>query len=165
MTLEQRVEKLERQDRLLCLAAAVTLGLIATLAGCDQRSSGQPLQDPEATEAARQAIEEERKRVEELWRSKMLSKAERMCQIHHSQAKVWEVVEGKPPETLGEMDASAPPGEGDSSRVAADQWGNDYWLQKGENGLRVWSRGPDGEKGTADDICYPPKDADERGTR
>ncbi len=82
--------------------------------------------------------------------------AEATCQEYHDQAMLWKVMKKKLPASLDEMEQPLQPGEPPFAIVEDDPWGNPYVLEHiGSDEIRVTSRGPDGRKGTEDDIVYP----------
>ena len=46
-------------------------------------------------------------------------------------------------------------GEENYVRVDDDPWGTKYRMMRTEDGIRIESNGPDGKRGTDDDIAYP----------
>lgn len=41
-----------------------------------------------------------------------------------------------------------------SAERSIDPWGNPYWMERTREGLRVGSSGPDGRRGTGDDVTH-----------
>jgi hypothetical protein len=81
------------------------------------------------------------------------------CRDLHYKAATWKTIHRKPPDSFDEMVAPLRPEDGENflEAVPDDPWGHPYVLEV--NGKRVRSFGPDGKKGTEDDIVYPgPKD-------
>lgn len=85
------------------------------------------------------------------------------CSEYHGAVKMWCMVRGAAnlPRTLMELEAPLDPGGERFLRVDPDPWGNDYRIvHEGGRRFRIWSNGPDGAEGTADDICFEPLDDD-----
>jgi len=63
------------------------------------------------------------------------------------------------PEYLEAIERPLREGDRKFQRIELDPWGQDYRVEReGRRLFRIWSNGPDGEPGTADDICYEPLD-------
>jgi hypothetical protein len=133
MTTEQRLERLELQNRWMRRIGAVGVAVaVCSLLACEIRD-----------------------RVDLAWL------VEAQCKRLHDKAMTWKMVNRKPPDSLDAM--VAPLRQGDEEdfleSVPEDAWGNPFVLEVNAEGLRVRSFGPDGKKGTEDDIVYPgPKD-------
>jgi general secretion pathway protein G len=84
------------------------------------------------------------------------------CADYHGSVKAWLMVRAgkRLPSSLEELEQPLHPGDEENFiRVVADPWGNDYRIvAEGRRKFRIFSDGPDGEQGTADDICYEPLD-------
>jgi hypothetical protein len=93
------------------------------------------------------------------------SLARTMCKQYYDDAYAWRLETGAWPESLATMEAPLRPGYEDFTIIVSDPWGNPYELEANRDGVHVRSRGVDGQKGTPDDICYPPMDADEEERR
>ena len=89
-----------------------------------------------------------------LWspRGGKLSIAEAKCREYYDAAITWEMIKRKEPDYLKDMEAPLSPGDVSFIRVEDDPWGNVYVLETQGEGRLVRSFGPDGKRGTADDI-------------
>jgi hypothetical protein len=130
MSVEQRLERLEKQNRWMRRIGAVGVAVVVcSLLACEMRDGFEPA------------------RLVEL-----------QCKSLHVKAMMWKRINRKPPDSLDEL--VAPLGQGDEEdfleSVPEDAWGNPYVLEVNAEELRVRSFGPDGRKGTKDDIVYPP---------
>ncbi len=132
MTTEQRLERLERENRWVKrIGAAGVAVVVCSLLTCEIRGGFEPA------------------RLVEL-----------QCRSLHVKAMMWKRINRKPPDSLGAM--VAPLRQSDEEdfleSVPEDAWGNPYVLEVNAEELRVRSFGPDGRKGTEDDIVYPRED-------
>ena len=80
------------------------------------------------------------------------------CKEYYDAANHWQRTKGRAPDSLEEMEEPLNKGDVDFIRVEDDPWGNLYVLEIKIEGLLVRSFGPDGKRGTADDITYPPQE-------
>ena len=79
--------------------------------------------------------------------------AEAQCKRYYDAAIYWQRIKGEWPASLEEMVLKpANPGEENFIWLEDDPWGNRYVLETPGERLRVRSFGPDGKRGTADDI-------------
>jgi len=76
------------------------------------------------------------------------------CKEYHDAVFVWRTTSRGWPRSLEEMEAPLAPGEEDYVRIVPDPWGGAYWMEREQRKVRVCSAGADGQRGTADDICY-----------
>ena len=78
------------------------------------------------------------------------------CQQLHDDCRLVEIRRHR---LVRELDALTKPLDKDTPAlhpsVPDDPWGTAYWLERGDEGLRVYSAGPDAQQGSDDDICYP----------
>lgn len=79
------------------------------------------------------------------------------CRTLHDKAMIWKMIHRKPPNSLDEMVAPLRPGDEEDflEAVPNDPWDHPYVLEVNAKELRVRSFGPDGKKGTEDDVVYP----------
>ena len=71
------------------------------------------------------------------------------CKARYDNAQRWIMRHGRAPTT--------PEEQGDAMRrTEKDPWGNAYRIEQTGADIFVWSLGPDGEPGTADDVSFPP---------
>ncbi|MHC4934021.1 MAG: prepilin-type N-terminal cleavage/methylation domain-containing protein, partial [Planctomycetota bacterium] len=81
------------------------------------------------------------------------------CRHYHDKVVAWRLIKraSRLPDSLEELAVPLRPGEPDFVRIRKDPWGSRFRLEH-ERGwvFRIWSNGPDGREGTADDICYEP---------
>lgn len=69
------------------------------------------------------------------------------CTIRH-------LLTNSPVRTLEELEAPLR-GHGLAITVTGDPWQGSYWLSREGESAVIWSAGPDGVRGTADDLRYP----------
>lgn len=81
--------------------------------------------------------------------------AQMKCKEYYDMARMWRTVFRRVPESLEEMQAPLRPGEEAFAEVVEDPWGSRYVLERVGDDVRVLSLGPDGRRGTGDDIAYP----------
>lgn len=81
--------------------------------------------------------------------------AEKRCKQYYDAAKLWRLMRKRYPTSLEEMEAPLRPGEDPYLKIVLDPWKNAFWLEANDGGIRVCSAGPDGARGTDDDVCYP----------
>ncbi|MHC4164914.1 MAG: type II secretion system protein GspG [Planctomycetota bacterium] len=128
MTTEQRLERLERENRWMRRIGAVGVSVVVcSLLACEKD-----------------------RRYEPVWL------AEVRCKTLHDKAMIWKV-NRKPPDSLGEMVAPLREGDDEDflDSVPDDPWGHPYVLKREGTKIRVYSWGEDGQEGTDDDIVYP----------
>ncbi len=79
------------------------------------------------------------------------------CKALHDKVIMWKMIHRQPPNSLAEMVAPLRPEDEENflEAVPDDPWGHPYVLEVNGKQLRVRSFGPDGKKGTDDDIVYP----------
>jgi hypothetical protein len=63
------------------------------------------------------------------------------------------------------MEVPLRPGEEVFTEVEDDPWGHPFELEQEGASIRIRSWGPDGERGTKDDICHPPVNSGEEEKR
>jgi hypothetical protein len=150
MTLEQRLEKVERENRWMRRIGVVSLALVViSLAGFVYLLSRDRGVRVDGTGW-------------KLW-TKMRGRknviADMQCWSLHGKAMMWTVIKPKAPSSFDEMVAPlrADDDENWLDSVPVDPWGKPHVLEIGTEGLRVRSFGPDGKKHTVDDIVYPPR--------
>ena len=85
--------------------------------------------------------------------------AETQCKTLHDKAMMWKMIHRKVPNSLDERVAPLRPEDEENflEAVPDDPWGHPYVLEVKGKQLLVRSFGPDGKKGTDDDIVYPDK--------
>lgn len=83
------------------------------------------------------------------------------CQLIFSSLKMWKLEHGAYPATLDELDKPSdlfppdPDGTEEPLSSKRDPWGNLFVYELEDGEPRVTSRGPDGKRGTKDDIVHP----------
>lgn len=82
------------------------------------------------------------------------------CKALHDKAMIWKMIHRQPFNSLEEMVAPLRPEDEENflDAVPDDPWGHPYVLEINGNVPRVRSFGPDGRKGTKDDIVFPGAD-------
>jgi general secretion pathway protein G len=83
------------------------------------------------------------------------------CSQYHGQVSYWMLTTHSPapPQSLEDLKHPLSPGERDFLRLQKDPWGSVYRIElEGGRRFRIYSNGQDGIEGTADDICFEPKD-------
>ncbi|MHC4162168.1 MAG: type II secretion system protein GspG [Planctomycetota bacterium] len=144
MTTEQRLERLERENRWMRRIGVVGLALVVvSLAGFVHLLGRNGVGQFDAGW--------------ELWnkvRGRKNVIAEMQCWSLHGKAMMWTLIKLKSLSSLDEMVAPlrADDDENWLESVPVDPWGNPYVLEISTEGLRVRSFGADGRKDTADDI-------------
>ena len=173
MTTEQRLERLERENRwmrritVVAVAVAVVSLASSVYVLTRERDRGEVLQESAAREAraaAEALLAEHRERTAEA----LARVAALQCQRYLDFAELWRVITGKYPRSLQAMEAGLPAGNkiaGTDLEVAfrnhimvffevePDPWGNPYVLEvsANEREISVWSFGPNGKKDGEDD--------------
>jgi len=145
MTTEQRLERLERENRWMRRIGAVGLVLVVvSLAGFVYLLSRGRGVRVDGTVWKLFTDVRGRKNVI----------ADMQCSSLHGKAMMWTLIKLKPLSSLDEMVAPlrADDDENWLESVPEDPWGNPYVLESSTEGLRVRSLGPDAKKHTADDI-------------
>ena len=89
-----------------------------------------------------------------------IQRAAGRCKYYYDQAKMWQMITKRTPNSLHDLEAPLRAGEDDFVRVDDDPWGNRYVLGADKRKFTITSFGPDGQQGTADDIHYPPLEDD-----
>jgi len=79
------------------------------------------------------------------------------CQQIHDVCHIYRMRTGHLPRCLEEIQVPLSPGEPRLLDPCVDPWGGPYRLEA-EPVLRICSSGPDRAEGTADDICYEPRE-------
>ena len=132
MTTEQRLERLERENRWMRRIGAVDVAVaVCSLLACSYHGF-----DPAAT-------------------------AKAQCRTLHNKAMHWKMIKRKPPDSLDEMVAPLTQRDDENflESVPEDPWGNPYVLVRDGKKFHVYSWGEDGQRGTKDDIVYAPPQA------
>lgn len=79
-----------------------------------------------------------------------VERATRSCRTHYDILMRWVTGHGRLPETDEDLARAA-------QIRGPDPWGGRYVIET-EGQVRIWSKGPDREPETEDDIAYPPFD-------
>ena len=80
--------------------------------------------------------------------------ARAQCKEYYDAAIYWWNIRENPPDSLEAMESPLNPEDEDFIRLQDDPWGNVYVLETQGERLLVRSFGPDGKRGTADDIIW-----------
>jgi hypothetical protein len=156
MTTEQRLERLERENRWMRRIAAV--GAVALVLSLSASVYLVTRQTDAIEEDAREEDESPIALAERILGKAVVAEAQvrsakRMCSNYHSAARTWLWVRRKYPDSLEAMEAPLRAGDDKPFiKVEADPWGNRYALEVTAEELCIRSFGPDGKKGTEDDI-------------
>ena len=78
-----------------------------------------------------------------------VTEAREACKARYDNVQRWIIRHQRFPGTHTESREAA-------IRTEKDPWGNDYVTETIDAEVVVWSPGPDGEPGNADDISFPP---------
>ena len=84
--------------------------------------------------------------------------AQAKCRDYYNAAIYWWNIREHPPDSLEAMESPLNPAEENFIRLESDPWGNVYVLETQGKRLLVRSFGPDGERGTTDDIIWAGED-------
>jgi hypothetical protein len=170
MTLEQRVRKLERENRRMRRIAAVAVAVVAVVVLVGQgkeeklpdlvvRSLTVKADSASKTEAkltgTSLVFRKDRKQVARFGPSYDELQGTK-CKYYYDRAHFWELYKKKLPDSLKEMEAPLKAGEPDFIKIEPDPWGSEYVLEREGRRIRVRSPGPDKTLHTSDDVVYPP---------
>ena len=86
--------------------------------------------------------------------AEQLEEAQGKCMSLYYLADAWRKAHKRVPESLSE--ALPKPEDGGVVAAPVDPWGNAFEIHVDDGEMRVRSRGPDGNAGTADDLEFPP---------